>query len=146
MPIHHNPAHRNPAGILRKLPAVLAAFALIMASTVAVDQEPAEAACVFHDHDTWPNWRYWQVSWAKRIPHHSTCNDMNVVWAGETELVKGQYHHSQHGWTDGMAGEKLVRAGDQPWPWPILVRGLKNGTLYRVATPEVPWRSYTIAV
>ncbi len=141
MPIHH-----NPAGILRKLPAVLAAFALIMASTVAVDQEPASAACVFHRHDTWPNVGWWEYSWAREIPPHdeSTCNDVNVVWARRTGVVRGQYLHGQHGWVFSNAGLVWMRAGAQR-PWRVVVENLHNGSLYRVATPE-NWRTFLVAV
>ncbi len=147
MSIHHpNPVHRNPAGFLRKLPAVLAAFALIMASTVAIDQEPAAAACVFHRHDTWPNDDGWlKYSWAKEVPshHQSTCNDVNVVWARETGRVWGQYLDGDQ-WRNSTVGSEWVRAGRQR-PWRVVVENLHNESLYRVAT-LVEWRRFAIAV
>ncbi len=141
MPIHH-----NPAGILRKLPAVLAAFALIMASTVAVDQEPASAACVRHGHLTWPNDGWLDYSWARDVPlhHESTCNDVNVASASHTVEVMGQYQLRNGRWSNGNAGFVEVRAGVQR-PWRVLVRNLRNGTPYRVATQD-PWKGFSIGV
>lgn len=45
--------HRPPQGFLRRLRAGLFAFALILASTTAIGQAPATAACIHYWHTTW---------------------------------------------------------------------------------------------
>ncbi len=138
--------HHDPAGFLHRFQGVFLAFALIMASTVAVDQEPASAACVRHNHVTWPNDGWLDYSWAREVPPHeeSTCNDVNVTWASHSGPVLGQYHHSQLGWLTGVAGIEWVWAGNQR-SWRVLITNLRNGSLYRVGT-RAEWREFVIAV
>jgi len=120
-------------GFLRRLRAGLLVLALILPPVTLADQEPATAACVeqFHTTEHWTGWRQWASSW-QVVPRNSTCNDVNVSWTQLPGRVKGQYLQRNGQWADGSAGWVWMRHGDQGWPWPVLIRGLRDGSIYRI--------------